>query len=113
VVVILGPQYPKRVWTRFESEQFRHRFGENAVISIWSADVDYSVFDQSRDFGGLTIDRTKDMKAQVVSIANHLAERLAQDRAEAAAAATVESDDDTGTGNGQAVGNRSTTLDPV
>ena len=39
VVALLGPDYPKRVWTRFESEQFEARFGENAVIPIWFSDA--------------------------------------------------------------------------
>ncbi|WP_349885528.1 AAA family ATPase [Microbacterium sp. WHRI 7836] len=85
IVVFLGNDYPKRVWTRFESEQFRHRFGDNAVIPIWFADVDYSVFDESRDFGGMTFDRSKPMEAQVELFAENLAQRLANDRAEAAA----------------------------
>lgn len=87
VIVILGHEYPKRVWTRFESEQFKHRFGDNAVIPIWFTDVDYSVFDLSRDVGGLTINRAADLDDQIATIADHLAERLADDRAEAAARA--------------------------
>ena len=94
VVVILGPDYPKRIWTRFESEQFKQRFGENTVIPIWFADVDYSVFDVSRTVGGLTIDRSADLAPQVAQIVENLAERLAEDRAAAAAAAVSDVSDD-------------------
>ncbi|GGL88272.1 hypothetical protein GCM10009706_28610 [Curtobacterium citreum] len=90
IVVILGPDYPKRIWTRFESKQFRDRFGENAVIPIWLADVDYSAFDVSRDVGGITIDRNGDLEPQIESAVQQLAGRLADDRAEAAAQAAAD-----------------------
>jgi hypothetical protein len=90
VVVIFGSEYPKRIWTRFESDQFRHRFGDNTVVPIWFADVDYSAFDISRTVGGITIDRSVDLATQIEQIADQLAERLASDRAEAAAVAAAD-----------------------
>jgi hypothetical protein len=39
VIAILGRDYGERRWTRFESEQFKERFGENKVIPIWSKDT--------------------------------------------------------------------------
>jgi hypothetical protein len=80
VIVILGKEYPKRVWTRFESDQFKHRFGEKAVIPIWFADSDYSSFDISRDVGGETIDRSLDLGPQVAEIADRLSRKLAEHR---------------------------------
>lgn len=90
IVVLLGSEYPKRVWTRFESTQFKDRFGENAVIPIWFTDVDYSAFDVSRDVGGITIDPSQSITEQVESAVEQLAGRLASDRAEAAARAAQE-----------------------
>lgn len=87
VIVLLGEEYPKRIWTRFESQQFKQRFGENAVIPIWFEGVNYSSFDLSRDYGGLSIDRGQPLDPQVDQIAGHLAEKLAEVRAEAAARA--------------------------
>ncbi len=87
VIALLGRDYPNRVWTRFESQQFRSRFGENAVIPVWFADVDNSVFDVSREYGGGTLDRAKEMAPQLDLLAENLATRLATDRADAAAAA--------------------------
>lgn len=84
VVVLLGKEYPQRVWTRFESAQFKQRFGENAVIPIWFKGVDYSVFDESREYGGLSVDRAQPLEPQVEYIAEQLSERLASDRAAAA-----------------------------
>ena len=93
VIVILGPDYPKRVWTRFESDQFKDRFGDKAVIPVWLAGMDYSVFDVSREVGGLTIDRSLVLEDQIDRIADHLAERLANDRAVAAAIAAADATD--------------------
>lgn len=59
VVVFLGVEYPKRVWTQFESKQFKARFGDKSVIPIWFSNVDYTAFDISRDYGGHTIDIAK------------------------------------------------------
>ena len=87
VVVLLGDEYPKRIWTRFESTQFKQRFGENAVVPIWFAGMEFSTFDVSREYFGLTVDRAKSLEPQIDEIARQLAERLARDRAEAAARA--------------------------
>lgn len=54
VVVLLGKDYPKRIWTRFESDAFKQRFSDGEVIPIWFSDVDESVFDESRKRGGMT-----------------------------------------------------------
>jgi hypothetical protein len=34
VVVLQSPEYPKRIWTKFESDKFRERFGDGAVIYL-------------------------------------------------------------------------------
>lgn len=80
VIAILGRDYPKRIWTKFESEQFKRRFGENAVIPIWLADVDYGMFDVSRDYGGETVDRAQSILAQAQSIAARLGRKLKDHR---------------------------------
>jgi hypothetical protein len=80
VVPILGPDYPSRIWTKFESEQFKNRFGEKAVIPIWFAGQDYGAFDISRSVGGETIDRSMPLRPQVVGIAERLAKKLAEHR---------------------------------
>ncbi len=76
VIAILGPDYPKRIWTKFESEQFKKRFGEHAVIPVWFAGQDYAVFDISREVGGETIDRGEPIETQIEAIAERLAKKL-------------------------------------
>jgi hypothetical protein len=80
VIVILGPEYPQRVWTKFESDQFKERFGDNSINPIWFKDVNYSSFDISREYGGETIDRSQPLEPQVAGIASRLAEKLTHHR---------------------------------
>jgi hypothetical protein len=85
VVAVIGPDYPKRIWTKFESDQFKNRFGDGAVIPIWCAGSDYSAFDTSRSVGGETIDRNRPLEAQISGIAGRLAKKLRELRITASA----------------------------
>ena len=68
IVALLGPDFPKKIWTKFESDQFKQRFGENGVIPIWFADVQLGMFDESKRVGGVTFDRSKDFAVQIDEI---------------------------------------------
>lgn len=81
IVPIMGPHYPERLWTKFESKQFGDRFGENAVFPIWFVGQTHSAFDKAREHGGLELDRGADIGAQVEHITEKLAERLIHYRA--------------------------------
>ena len=92
VVALLSKEYPKKIWTKFESEQFKQRFGENSVIPIWYADTAPGFFDITRRVGGMTFDPVGNHAAQVQEIVNALAVRLEEERqveAEDAAADTA------------------------
>ena len=82
VVCLLGPDYPKRVWTKFESNQFRERFGTNAVIPIWFANADPGVFDESTRVGGFTFDPEGNHQEQVVELAQILTRKMAENARE-------------------------------
>ncbi|MGO2140016.1 MAG: hypothetical protein ACTH30_06350 [Leucobacter sp.] len=84
VVVLLGEAYPDRIWTRFESKQFRARFGDRSVVPIWFAGSAHSVFDESREYGGMTIDRSAAIEPQVDAIAKTLTAKLTLVRTDAA-----------------------------
>ena len=77
---MLSKEYPKKIWRKFESEQFKQRFGQNSVIPIWYADAPPGMFDESRKYGGMTFDPTKDFRAQVDSIVEALARKLEEER---------------------------------
>ena len=56
VVALLSPAYPTRIWTKFESDSFRERFGKNAVIPIRFTNVQPGFFSEDIRYGGLMFD---------------------------------------------------------
>lgn len=80
VVPLLSSEYPERVWARIESDAFRERFGENAVIPIWFSDAPPGAFDESRKYGGVTFNVDGDLIAQADQIAAVLVRKLEEDR---------------------------------
>lgn len=80
VIVLLGPDYPNRIWTRFESQQFVKRFGEGSVIPVWFAEAPSGMFDESRKYGGFSFDRNLPMDLQINEIVETLLRKLADVR---------------------------------
>jgi hypothetical protein len=82
VVCILGPEYPKRIWTRIESEAFRVRFANGEVIPIWLDTAALGAFDESRRVGGVEFSRKEPLNDQVADIASLLVRKLRERREE-------------------------------
>jgi hypothetical protein len=80
VLVLLGPEYPNRVWTKFESQQFKDRFKSGAVIPVWFANAPPGVFDESSRVGGVTFDPTGNLDAQVQEIVELLSRKIEEKR---------------------------------
>lgn len=80
VVPFMSKNYPNRVWTKFESRAFKERFGNNAVIPIWFDDVDDSMFDMSKEYGGITYCVKNNIDDEVDKIVSLLAEKIQQYR---------------------------------
>ena len=87
VIVLLSKDYPKKIWTKFESEQFKQRFGENAIIPIWFSDTDTSLFDESRKYGGLTFNVNGSLEDEAENIVSTVAKKLEERRKEKSSAA--------------------------
>ncbi len=87
VIVLLSKDYPKKIWTKFESEQFKQRFGENAIIPIWFSDTDTSLFDESRKYGGLTFNVNSNLEGEAEYIVSTIAKKLEEKRKEKNSAA--------------------------
>src|SRR5206468_3156751 len=85
VVALLGPDYPKRIWTKFESEQFRDRFKDGSVVPVWFTTAPPGLFDETVRVGGVTFDPNGDVDAQLRTIAELLVKRLHEDRTAGAA----------------------------
>ncbi|MDP9361300.1 MAG: toll/interleukin-1 receptor domain-containing protein [Acidobacteriota bacterium] len=69
VIAILGPKYGEKRWTRFESDQFKERFGEHRVIPIWSKHAPPTAFDKTANIGGRRFNPEGDLVSQARAIA--------------------------------------------
>ena len=65
VVCILGPDYPKKIWTKFESDQFRKRFGSGEVIPIVLNTAPLGLFDDAARIGHYGWDRGREFDIQL------------------------------------------------
>lgn len=82
VVALLGPEYPKRIWAKFESEAFKARFGDGTVIPIWFKTAPPGMFDESTRVGGVEFDPSGDVTAQINYISELLSRKIAEQRVE-------------------------------
>jgi hypothetical protein len=92
VVPLLASDYPTRIWTKFESDQFKRRFGEKSVIPVWYSDVPPAAFGEDRNVGGVVFDVSADIDAEAERIAALLAAKM-RDRLTEAAVKTDGEDD--------------------
>jgi hypothetical protein len=81
VICILGPDYPKRVWTKFESDQFKQRFKSGEVIPIVLSSAPLGVFDSATKVGHISWDRSKDFAMQMQSTSEVLLRKCMEARA--------------------------------
>lgn len=81
VICILGPDYPKRIWTKFESNQFKQRFKSGDVIPIVLSTAPIGVFDSAAEVGHIAWDRNGNFAEQVVSAATSLIRKSVEVRA--------------------------------
>jgi hypothetical protein len=82
VVPLLSKNFPKKIWTKIESDQFKSRFGEHSVIPIWFTDALPGMFDESGRVGGMTIDPAGDLDAQIAAICSVLIRKVGEERRE-------------------------------
>jgi len=80
VIVLLGSEYPKRIWAKIESDAFKERFIDGDVIPIWFSDAPPGTFDTSRKKGGLEFDRKRDFDQQISYIVKTLLKKLMETR---------------------------------
>lgn len=82
VIILLGKDYPRKIWTKFESEHFKGRFGENSIIPIWFKDAPPGMFDETIQYGGLEYDNSKEIEDQIKDIGDIIIKKLSEKRAE-------------------------------
>jgi hypothetical protein len=78
VVCFLGLEFPLRIWAKFESEQFKARFGEHAVVPVWFTTAPPGMFDESTRVGGIMFDPNGDVTAQLLEIADMLTRKVGE-----------------------------------
>jgi hypothetical protein len=80
VVPFLSPNYPKKIWTKFESDHFKGRFGENSVIPIRFRTCSEGYFSDASEYGSLSFDPNGEVEQQIKEIAEIICRRLEEDR---------------------------------
>jgi TIR domain/ATPase family associated with various cellular activities (AAA) len=80
VVVLVSSSYPKKIWTKFESDQFSARMGTGAVIPVWFEGERAPPWDKSANLGALTLRPSADLAEQVAALADTLCRKLAEQR---------------------------------
>lgn len=77
VIAMIDSYYPKKVWTVFESDKYKARFGQDSVIPILFDDFIPSPMDTLYNKGYETIDITKDnVEEQINQIVDHLIQKM-------------------------------------
>lgn len=89
VLPMISTTYPRKIWTKFESDQFKNRFGENSVLPVLLNDFCPSQFDISSDVGHLRI-RQAHLEEDLSAAVEMLCRKIVDDRAERSA---IESED--------------------
>lgn len=90
VVPLLSSAFPERIWTKFESDQFRDRFGEHSVIPVWYSDTPPTAFGEDRQVGGITFDVAGDLELEATRIGELLIAKLRDRKISAVAALEAE-----------------------
>ena len=81
VAVVIGSEYPNRVWTRFESKHFADRFGDGVVIPIWVDPMKPTMFDSTEHTGGYFVTRDSTLDDSLQQICNDILKKLRDRRA--------------------------------
>jgi hypothetical protein len=90
VIPFLSPDYPTRIWTKFESDKFKERFGADAVIPVCFSTAKPGYFSDDQKYGGLRFDPSGNVEDRLREIAETLCKRLIDDREQEAAAAKLD-----------------------
>lgn len=80
IIVLMSKNYPKKIWTKFETSQFKDRFGENAIIPIWFDDVNEGFYHEISRIGSISFDRKGDINHQIRAIVTDLIKKLADSK---------------------------------
>jgi hypothetical protein len=76
IIPLLSSSYPDRIWTKFESDVFKMRFGEKRIIPVVIGGYRPSMFDTVYGIGYFEIKPDADVDREIERLANLLIARL-------------------------------------
>lgn len=80
VICVLGPDYPKRIWTKFESNQFKQRFKSGEVVPIVLDTAPLGVFDSATKVGYISWRTNDSLEDQVEEAVKLLIRKCSENR---------------------------------
>jgi len=80
VVAILGKDYPDRVWTCFESDEFHERISKGEVVAILMPGERFAGLDRTRRIGVISLSKSSDALAEINRVVEMLVAKLAERR---------------------------------
>lgn len=80
VVVFIDSNYPRKLWTNFESDRFKNKFGEKAVLPVIFKGCEPTQFDRLADIGYYSYDPNEERHSQVEKLASLLVMKLEEKR---------------------------------
>lgn len=80
VLPFVSPKYPLKIWTKFESDQFKERFGSSSVIPLFLDGYRATQFDTTSTVGYLSINRGENVSAEVEAAVASLCKKITEDR---------------------------------
>lgn len=90
IICILGPEYPKRIWTKFESDQFKQRFKSGEVIPIVLSNSPLGTFDLASKVGSIHWGLSKDFEIELARATEVLLRKCAEIRTRKSGSVTQE-----------------------
>jgi hypothetical protein len=80
VICLLGREYPRRIWTRFEAGAFKERIVRGEVIPILIDDVEPTMFDRLDKIGHHRVYRKEDLKTQIDQVVDLFKQKIFNSR---------------------------------
>ncbi|GEM_PF-391909 len=79
VLPLLSGSYPRKIWTKFESQHFKNRFGDNSVIPIMVDDFCPSLFDIAASVGFASI-KNEQLQEDLIRVVDMLCKKIVEER---------------------------------
>jgi hypothetical protein len=80
IVCVLGNDYPSKIWTKFEGEQFKGRFKNGEVVPVVPDTTQLGQFDRAASVGYIPWDTSEPIEPQAQRVAALLASKIVEVR---------------------------------